>query len=236
MNGPDWQARIGLLGGRFDPPHRGHAEAARGVLKNPGLREVWWLPAGRTAHKPTAASARHREALCRILLAEPEWQALPLRLETCELQRASMSHDPTYSFETLEALTQRGGSARWAFILGGDAFLGIEGWHRFPEVLRLCSWVVLERSGGPVEAVQRLLQKFRAQGLLGTPLGQAWPVSGSGHWVGVFKTEARELSSTQVRETIALQGRVPQGSMGSEAVDYLKAHRLYGMPSPHVAK
>ena len=34
---------IGLLGGSFDPPHKGHLFISREAKKNLQLDEVWWL-------------------------------------------------------------------------------------------------------------------------------------------------------------------------------------------------
>src|SRR5262245_40484670 len=36
--------RVGILGGAFDPVHRGHIEVAREVVRLGGLDEVWLMP------------------------------------------------------------------------------------------------------------------------------------------------------------------------------------------------
>src|SRR3982750_414249 len=36
-------ARIGLLGGSFNPAHRGHRHISREALRVLGLDELWWL-------------------------------------------------------------------------------------------------------------------------------------------------------------------------------------------------
>lgn len=234
---PPWQEMIGLLGGRFDPPHRGHAQAIAGVLKDPGLREVWVLPSGNPTYKPTQASATHREALCRLLVKDPSLPPARVRVETCELDRQKLHPtEPTYSFETLQELRARLGQTQMAFVLGTDQFSRIESWHRFPDVLKACNWVVLQRKGEPPETVQELLSRLKGQGLVGSPQRGAWPISitGAPRWVGFFETEAPALSSTQIRESLARTGNPPSGALGTEVIDYLKAHRLYGMPSSHV--
>ena len=36
-------ARIGLLGGSFNPAHRGHRRISEHAMRVLGLDEVWWL-------------------------------------------------------------------------------------------------------------------------------------------------------------------------------------------------
>ncbi len=43
--------RIGLFGGTFDPPHKGHIELAKRVLEDFSLDKVIFLPAGNPPHK-----------------------------------------------------------------------------------------------------------------------------------------------------------------------------------------
>jgi nicotinate-nucleotide adenylyltransferase len=62
-------ARIGLLGGTFDPIHAGHLEAAVAALDCGGLDRVLLVPAGRPPHKrATHASAEDRLQMCRLAI------------------------------------------------------------------------------------------------------------------------------------------------------------------------
>ena len=49
--------RIGLFGGTFDPPHRGHIAVAADVADALDLNQVLWIPAGQPPHKPSVSTA-----------------------------------------------------------------------------------------------------------------------------------------------------------------------------------
>ncbi len=54
---PPRGARIGLLGGSFNPAHGGHRRISRAALERLGLDEVWWLVSPQNPLKPKAGMA-----------------------------------------------------------------------------------------------------------------------------------------------------------------------------------
>ena len=76
--------RIGLLGGSFNPAHRGHRRMSLAAMDALGLDEVWWLVSPGNPLKPAAgmapyparlASARSMARRSRIRVSEFEAQA-----------------------------------------------------------------------------------------------------------------------------------------------------------------
>ena len=59
--------RLGVFGGRFDPPHLGHLLASTHAIEQLSLDSLWFVPAAAPPHKPTVASAEARYAM--LLLA-----------------------------------------------------------------------------------------------------------------------------------------------------------------------
>ena len=51
---------VGLLGGAFDPPHRGHVELARDALSRFGLERLVIVVTGRPPHKLVETGAETR--------------------------------------------------------------------------------------------------------------------------------------------------------------------------------
>ncbi len=49
--------RIGLLGGSFNPAHRGHLHLSLTALQRLDLDEVWWLVSPQNPLKPVAGMA-----------------------------------------------------------------------------------------------------------------------------------------------------------------------------------
>ncbi|WP_347332030.1 nicotinate-nucleotide adenylyltransferase [Marinimicrobium locisalis] len=134
-------ARIGLLGGTFDPIHLGHLRLALEVRESLGLDHVRLLPCHQPPHRaaPNVGSAERTEML-RLALADcPE-----LQLDARELERDG----PSYTLETLKSLREElGEDARLVWILGCDAFVGLEKWHRWRELLDWANFLVVSRPG-----------------------------------------------------------------------------------------
>ena len=67
-------ARVGLLGGTFNPPHLGHLVCAQEALAQLGLDRVLLVPAGVPPHKEVEAEpgVEHRVAMCEAAVADDE--------------------------------------------------------------------------------------------------------------------------------------------------------------------
>lgn len=62
--------RIGLLGGTFDPPHRGHLILAHHFLRLLQLDQIIWIPSGHSWQKEKVSSSEHRLAMTRLVADE----------------------------------------------------------------------------------------------------------------------------------------------------------------------
>jgi nicotinate-nucleotide adenylyltransferase len=133
-------AVLGIFGGTFDPIHCGHLELAREVRAALDLAAVRFVPAGDPPHRAApVAPAIHRLAMVELAIADHPG----LEIDTREIQRRGRS----YTVETLEELRRELPSRTLALIVGGDAFLGFPGWHRWRELFALAHVIVVARPG-----------------------------------------------------------------------------------------
>lgn len=135
--------RVGVLGGTFDPVHRGHLALARAALGELGLDEVLFVPAGQPWRKEgrIVASAAHRLAMLRLALeGKPAF-----RVETLELERPG----PSYTADTLEALRDVRPDEELFFIAGEDALADLPNWVRPERILELATLAVARRADVP---------------------------------------------------------------------------------------
>jgi nicotinate-nucleotide adenylyltransferase len=136
---------LGILGGSFNPPHRGHVELARHALRELGLGRVLLMPARVSPGKPVVeepnpAHPEHRLEMCRLAAAGVEG------VEACglEIERGG----PSYTVDTLRALHVRHPDTALTFILGADVASTLSTWHEAPELPALASFAVALRVGG----------------------------------------------------------------------------------------
>ena len=196
--------RVGILGGAFDPPHRGHVDLARAAREAAGLDRVLFVVAARPPFKEgaTLAGAEDRLALLEATLDdadEPAFEASRL-----ELDRPGIS----YTIDTARALRRLYPQAELYFIVGSDVVADLGQWKDAAELAGLLRFIVNLREGGPQQV-------------------SAPP----GFETLVIKGDVPEVSSSQMRQ--ALETGAPTGDMLSPATKALiRKRKLYHPQHP----
>jgi nicotinate-nucleotide adenylyltransferase len=134
-------ARIGLLGGTFNPPHVGHLVCAVQALAQLSLDSVLLVPVYEPPHKQAEADpgVEHRVELCRRAVAGDD------RLG---VSRADADvPGPSYTVATLRRLNEHCPGDQLTFIVGGDMAFSLPTWREPEAVLDLAELGVAEREG-----------------------------------------------------------------------------------------
>ncbi len=130
--------KIGIMGGTFNPIHNGHVAMAEAAQRAAGLDRVLMLPDRVPPHKTGIAPAEDRwRMVCAAV-----WNHAGLEPCRAELDREGT----TYSFDTLTNLHSLYPRAELYFIIGTDTLMQLKSWHRWEEVLRLCTFLVCPRT------------------------------------------------------------------------------------------
>ena len=134
-------ARVGLLGGTFNPPHVAHLVCAQEALLQLGLDRVLLVPAGVPPHKEVEAEpgAEHRIAMCEAAVAGDD----RLGVSRADADRTG----PAYTVELLRGLRAAAPEDELTFIVGGDMAYSLPAWREPAEVLALARLAIAEREG-----------------------------------------------------------------------------------------
>lgn len=121
-------ARIGVLGGTFDPIHKGHLMIGRYAYEEYGLDEIWFMPSGIPPHKKdhTITETKERCEMVRLAIADFPY----FKLSEFEVNREGN----TYTAETLRLLKQEFPQHHFYFIIGADSLFQLETWYH-PELV-----------------------------------------------------------------------------------------------------
>ena len=132
-------ARIGLLGGSFNPPHVGHLLASRLALTRLGLNKVWWLATPGNPLKSSAdlAALHLRLAASQALVDDPRIVVTGVESEI----------GSTYTLDTLRYLQRRAGGARFVWIMGADNLAQFHRWRDWEEIAATFPILVVDRPG-----------------------------------------------------------------------------------------
>ena len=134
--------RIGILGGTFDPVHRGHLEVARIAMDEADLERVLFIPAGQPRLKSGDPSASPEQRLEMLRLAVDG--APGFDVSDIELRRSG----PTLSVDTLQELRQElGDGVELCFILGLDVLSRFDQWLEPQRVVELARLLAVSRPG-----------------------------------------------------------------------------------------
>jgi nicotinate-nucleotide adenylyltransferase len=191
-------ARIGVMGGTFDPIHHGHLAAASEAGRALALDEVIFVPTGQPWQKDDRRLAPVEDRYAMTLIATA---SDPLfSVSRIEIDRPG----ETYTVDTLRELrAERGPGAEFFFIIGADALSRLRTWKDPDELVKLTHFVGCTRPG------HRLRDAGLAEGQF-----------------TLVEIPALEISSTLCRERVRaglpIRYLVPDGVIG-----YISKRGLY---------
>ena len=201
-------AKVGILGGAFNPPHLGHLILAQEAHAQLGLDKVVWMPYGEPSHRvlDDDPGGEARLTMCEYAVGADARFAV----SRVEIDRAG----PVYTVDTLRELRSRRPSDELFLLLGGDQAASLGSWRSPEEVLVLAVVAVVERDEWRrAEIVDRL-------GSLCSP-----------DRVRFFDMPRVEISSSLVRQR-ARAGQPIRYLVPDKVANYVGAQSLYGSSEP----
>lgn len=195
--------RLGILGGTFNPPHLAHLVCAQEAHRELALDRVLLVPARIPPHKAVEhePGPEHRLELCRLAVAGDERFAV----SDMELRRDG----PSFTLDTLRALTEHAPHDELVLILGGDIAAGLNEWHEPEQVLELATVAIAKRRGTTRSAVQRTLGELRG-----------------GDRARFFTMPRIGISSTMLRRRVGA-GQPIRYFVPDQVEGYIRRHGLY---------
>ncbi|ODP38169.1 nicotinate-nucleotide adenylyltransferase [Sphingomonas turrisvirgatae] len=131
--------RIGLLGGSFNPAHRGHRAISLHALRALQLDEVWWLVSPGNPLKPVEGMA---PLAARLASARRVARHAPIRPTAIEQQLKTR-----YTLDTLTKLTRRYPKNRFVWLMGADNLAQFDRWKGWRTIARQVPIAVVARPG-----------------------------------------------------------------------------------------
>ncbi len=181
--------RIGLFGGSFDPPHKGHLTLSLMAIRRLKLDAVWWLVTPGNPLKEHAPGALERR------LAAAEAMASDPRIVVTAVEAALKTR---YTADTLSILARRLPGVHLVWLMGADNLCQFHRWRHWRQIAATMPIAVYDRPGSTFRA----MASPAAKALAGFRLDEADAALLPGHrtpaWVFLHGPRVA-LSSTALR-------------------------------------
>lgn len=197
--------RIGIYGGSFNPPHKGHIRLAEVMLEAARLDKMLIVPAGIPPHKQgvSLADDKDRMEMCRLAFPGEKYE-----ISDIELKREGKS----YTVLTVEELRKKYQDDSLFLIIGSDMLLCFDKWFRYKDILKEVTLCVATRE---VEIEKEELLRY-ADEKLGI----------SENDIIVSDISAFECSSTEVRR-IMKEGGNTERFLTDSVRGYIMDNEIY---------
>lgn len=192
--------KIGIYGGSFDPPHKGHRLLAENLMEACGVHKVMVIPTAMSPFKETSgADAEDRLQMCKLAFPEERFEVSDI-----EISRGGKS----YTVDTVSVVNGMYPDAELYLFMGEDMLLSFDRWYRYRDILSMCTLVAACRTEdlGKLQEMKAFAADVLADKVI---ICESVPV---------------EISSTQVRSAL-LHG--DSEYVSDRVMKYIKSRGLY---------
>ena len=181
---------IGLLGGSFDPPHRGHLYISLEAKKILQLDGIWWLVTPKNPLKISKpATYKERIHNCKTITKRH-----PIKIKEIEKKIKS-----TYSFQTIDFLQNNYKNINFFWLMGADNLINFHYWQKWRDIFSSIPIVIFRRHGYNVKALKSItLKTFNNFKISDKPLNKK-KFTTLPAWTWIDNKEIK-ISSTEIRK------------------------------------
>lgn len=199
-------AKIGILGGTFDPIHNGHLRIGTSAYNEFGLDSIWFMPTGIPPHKKDhkITEGEMRRDMVNLAIADTPY----FLYSDFEMKREGN----TYTAQTLSLLHEAYRGDEFYFIAGADSLYQIEQWYHPELVMKLAVILAAGRAYRQwhrsfEEQIEYLTKRYGAR-------------------IYPLHIPEMDVSSEEIRAAVA-QGHSVRAYVPEAVADYINDRGLY---------
>lgn len=215
-NSANYNGKICLFGGTFDPIHKGHMDMALKAASIYGFNRVIVLPTGNSYLKNNVTDTYKR---CEMVsLAIEEYNSKYNDLFEISYYEAR-SKEPSYTYKTLSYYEKEYAESAIYYLIGEDSLRYIDKWKEAKEIFRIAH-IIVARRNNEKESDNRNINQVVNQLELDYNAN-----------IQVFDYNM-DISSTQIRNAIKDSDNIKanyriQDYIPSSVLDYIRENNLY---------
>jgi len=130
--------KIGILGGSFDPAHKGHLAISREAIKRFKLKQIIWAITKKNPFKKkTDVNLSKRIRYCKKIIGKTNFI------------KVKFYEDKIRSNKTISLINYiaKNKKNRIYFLMGADNLINFHKWYKWEKISQKCSIIVFDRHG-----------------------------------------------------------------------------------------
>ena len=149
-----------MLGGSFDPPHKGHLFISLEAKKMLKLDEIWWLVTPKNPLKISEpASYEERVYNCKKITRN-----FPIKVQEIE-----KNINADYSYKTINYILKHYNNIKFFWLMGADNLINFHKWEKWQKIFNNMSIVIFRRHGYNTKALKSIAsQRFKNHRVTGS--------------------------------------------------------------------
>ncbi len=150
--------KIGILGGSFDPPHKGHIKISIESKKKFKLDKIIWAITKKNPFK----SKSNLNLKDRIILSKKIIQKYPF----IKVQFFEKKIQSNRTINLINYLIRKNKNTSLYLIMGADNLINFHKWVKWEQIARKCRILVFDRTGFKTKSINSFsYKKLRKKGL-----------------------------------------------------------------------
>ena len=143
--------KIGILGGTFDPPHKGHLYISKIALKKLKLNKLVWIVTKKNPlkQKPYLTTKKRIELSKKITIKEKK---IFVRYVDNKIKSNN-------TFDLLNYMKKKSKKAKLYFLIGADNLAKFHKWSRWRKIPKLAKMVVFPRQNCTIKSLNSIVAK-----------------------------------------------------------------------------
>ena len=184
------QKRVGLLGGSFDPPHKGHVHISKLALKRLALDEVWWVMSpGNPLKKRQPHPFKTRQQIAQSLIKDP-------RITITDFEYRISSN---VTYDSIASLMRNYPRHKFIWLMGSDNLVQFHRWSHWRRILEAVPVVVFSRNGYDLKGLASKAAKMYLKSFVRAGFGRIGFDRPLPAWT-LIKSPTVKISSSALRE------------------------------------
>ena len=144
---------IGILGGTFDPPHKGHLHISLEASKRFKLQKIIWLLTNQNPLKKNQPSKNIKERIENCKKFTNKNKNLIKILNTENITKSN------YLFNNLNYIINKSKHNNYFFIMGADSFIQFNKWKKNNTILKKLSLIIINRPNFTIKSLNSISAK-----------------------------------------------------------------------------